>query len=47
MTTLSLEEHNAQMADMNSFDEQMPSVGIFWYDSQEHGMGINKRFLLF
>ncbi|GEM_PF-6720351 len=24
------------MKDMKSFDELMPSVGIFWYDPQEH-----------
>ena len=38
MKTLSLEEHNAQMADMKSFDEQMPSVGIFWYDIEEKNL---------
>ena len=30
MTQLSDIERQAQMADMKSFDEQMPCVGIFW-----------------
>ena len=34
MTQLSKEQHEAQMADMKSFDEQMPCVGIFWYDPE-------------
>lgn len=29
MTNLSKEQHDAQIDDMRSFDEQMPSVGIF------------------
>ena len=32
MTQLSDQDRKAQMADMKSFDEQMPCVGIFWYD---------------
>ena len=36
MTTLSHSEKEAIMKDMKSFDESMPAVGIFWYDSQEH-----------
>ena len=46
MTQLSEKEHNAQMADMKAFDEQMPSVGIFWYDTQEHTLfGVCKKEL--
>ena len=36
MTTLSQEDKAALMADMKSLDEDMPSVGIFWYDTEEH-----------
>lgn len=36
MTHLSAEESNAQMAAMKAFDEEMPSVGIFWYDQAEN-----------
>ena len=36
MTQLSDKEHNMQMDDMKTFDEQMPCVGIFWYDSKDH-----------
>ena len=32
MTQLTDQERTAQMNDMRSFDEQMPCVGIFWYD---------------
>jgi hypothetical protein len=32
MTQLDEKGHKAQMEDMRSFDEQMPCVGIFWYD---------------
>ena len=35
MTQLSKEEHQAMMADMQAFDEQMSCVGIFWYDPEE------------
>lgn len=46
MTQLSDKEHNAQMADMRSFDEQMPCVGIFWYDPEEHSLfGVRKKEL--
>lgn len=46
MTTLSNEQHNAQMDDMRSFDEQMPSVGIFWYDPSDHTLfGVRKKEL--
>ena len=32
------------MADMASFDEQMPCVGIFWYDPQKHSFfGVHKK----
>lgn len=36
MTTLSHSEREAMMADMKSFDEEMPAVGIFWYDPEAH-----------
>lgn len=46
MTSLSKEQHNQQMADMASFDEEMPSVGIFWYDIEEHCFfGVRKEQL--
>ncbi|MBR4267161.1 MAG: hypothetical protein IKQ46_13995 [Bacteroidales bacterium] len=35
MTTLSEEDHAAQMESMNAFDTQLPCVGIFWYDLEE------------
>ena len=46
MTALSHSEKEAMMADMKSFDEQMPSVGIFWYDPEEHDFfGVYKKEL--
>ena len=46
MTTLTPEQKEAQMASMKSFDEDMPSVGIFWYDAQEHEFfGVYKKEL--
>ena len=36
MTHLTEKEHDAQMASMREFDEQMPCVGIFWYDLEDH-----------
>ena len=34
------------MADMKSFDEPMPSVGIFWYDPSDHSLfGVRKKEL--
>ena len=34
------------MADMKSFDEQMPCVGIFWYDPSDHALfGVRKKEL--
>ena len=34
------------MADMKSFDEPMPAVGIFWYDPEEHDFfGVYKKEL--
>lgn len=36
MITLTSKEKEAIMADMKSFDEPMPAVGIFQYDPQEH-----------
>ena len=44
MTQLTDKERKAQIADMKSFDEQMPCVGIFWYDPDEHGFfGVRKK----
>lgn len=32
------------MNDMRSFDEQMPCVGIFWYDPSDHSFfGVRKK----
>ena len=46
MTQLNDKEHKAQMEDMRSFDEQMPCVGIFWYDPQDHTLfGVRKKEL--
>ena len=46
MTTLSQEDKAAMMADMKSLDEDMPSVGIFWFDTEEHDFfGVYKREL--
>ena len=38
MTHLSDKDHKAQMAAMKAFDEQMPCIGIFWYDPEEHAL---------
>lgn len=46
MTHLNENERQAQMADMKSFDEQMPCVGIFWYDPEDHCLfGVRKKEL--
>ena len=46
MTSLDKILHDQQMADMASFDEEMPSVGIFWYDTVEHNFfGVHKEQL--
>lgn len=46
MTQLNDEDHNAQMEDMRSFDEQMPCVGIFWYDPLDRALfGVRKKEL--
>ena len=46
MNKLSSEEHSAQMASMKAFDEQMPSIGIFWYDAEDHSFfGVRKSEL--
>ena len=46
MTTLTKSEKEAIMADMKSFDEPMPAVGIFWYDPEEHDFfGVYKKEL--
>lgn len=45
MTTTN-EQHKAMMDDMRSFDEPMPSVGIFWYDPVEKNFfGVGKQEL--
>ncbi len=44
MTQLTDKERTAQMNDMRSFDEQMPCVGIFWYDPANHSFfGVRKK----
>ena len=44
MTQLSEKDRKAQMTDMKSFDEQMPCVGIFWYDPEEKNFfGVHKK----
>lgn len=44
MTELNDKDKSAQMADMKSFDEPMPSVGIFWYDPVEKSFfGVHKK----
>ena len=46
MTQLNDRDRKAQMEDMKSFDEQMPCVGIFWYDPEEHSFfGVHKKEL--
>lgn len=46
MNKLTKEQHNAQMEEMSSFDEQMPCVGIFWYDPNDHTLfGVRKKEL--
>ena len=46
MEKLTKAQHKAQMEDMSSFDEQMPCVGIFWYDPEEHTLfGVRKQEL--
>ncbi|MBR1564496.1 MAG: hypothetical protein IJ650_04040 [Paludibacteraceae bacterium] len=39
-------ERNSLMADMKSYDEPMPSIGIFWYDPEEQRFfGVYKKEL--
>ncbi len=46
MTTLSDSARDFLMADMKSFDEPMPAIGIFWYDPKEHEFfGVYKKEL--
>ncbi|MBO4417849.1 MAG: hypothetical protein J5801_07020 [Bacteroidales bacterium] len=46
MTHLSDKDHQTQMEDMSFFVEQMPSVGIFWYDPEDHSLfGVRKKEL--
>jgi hypothetical protein len=35
---LSDKDHKSLMSAMKSFDEQMPCIGIFWYDPEEHAL---------
>lgn len=44
MTHLSDEEHKILLADMKAFDEQMPCIGIFWYDPEDKSFfGVRKK----
>lgn len=36
MTQLDKDAHDTQMADMKSFAEEMPAIGIFWYDPTDN-----------
>ena len=46
MTQLSAAEHETLMEDMRQFDEQMPCVGIFWYDPADKTLfGVYKQEL--
>lgn len=43
---LTEEQHDALMDDMRLFEDQMPSVGIFWYDTMNHNLfGVHKKEL--
>ncbi len=45
-THLNDNERRALMDDMRSFDEPMPSVGIFCYDPEDHSLfGVHKKEL--
>lgn len=47
MTQLSIEEHEAMMASMQAFLEQMPCVGIFWHDLADKMLfGVRKQELI-
>lgn len=44
MTQLSNDAHQQQMASMKAFDEQMPCIGIFWYDPSDNTLfGVRKQ----
>lgn len=46
MTQLTTTEHDALMENMKEFDEQMPCVGIFWYDPADKALfGVRKKEL--
>ena len=46
MVQLTEQERKAQMESMKAFDEQMPCVGIFWYDPADHSLfGVRKEEL--
>ena len=42
MKELTSKEHDAQLQNMKAFDEQMPCVGIFWYDMNDKGYCFKK-----
>jgi len=44
MSVMTKQEIELQMADMKSFDEPMPQVGIFWYDTEDNTFfGVRKQ----
>lgn len=44
MTQLTDEDHQQQLASMKAFDEQMPCIGIFWYDPADNTLfGVRKQ----
>ena len=44
MTHLNENDHDVQMELMKTFDEQMPCVGIFWYDEDKKTLfGVHKK----
>ncbi len=46
MTQLDKDVHDTQMADMKSFAEEMPAIGIFWYDPTDNTFfGVRKSEL--
>lgn len=46
MTSLTDNERKQQIADMRQYDEPMPAIGIFWYDTAEHDFfGVYKKEL--
>lgn len=46
MTELSEQDHNLQIESMKAFEEQLPCVGIFWYDTADNSLfGVRKQEL--